>query len=70
MNIVIERSPSPVEAYADGGRRVALSDKLDKYEVLAYLNTHSTNLVIGRPKSGKSSLLQSMFKSKHALKGL
>lgn len=45
-----------------------LDDKLNKYEVLSYLNTHSTNLVIGRPKSGKSSLLQSLFTSKHALK--
>jgi hypothetical protein len=45
----------------------SLNDRLDKYEVLSYLNTHSTNLVIGRPKSGKSSLLQSLFKSKHAL---
>ena len=46
----------------------SLDDRLDKYEVLSYLNTHSTNLIIGRPKSGKSSLLQSFFKSKHALK--
>jgi GTP-binding protein EngB required for normal cell division len=68
MNIVIEPKPQPLEdtpMVVDG----SLSDKLDKYEVLAYLNTHSTNF-IGRPKSGKSSLLQSMFKSKHALKGL
>jgi hypothetical protein len=68
MNIVIEKKPQPPLKHTPMVVDGSLSDKLDKYEVLAYLNTHSTNLVIGRPKSGKSSLLQSMFKSKHALK--
>lgn len=68
MNIVIEKKPEPPLKHTPMTVDGALADKLDKYEVLSYLNTHSTNLVIGRPKSGKSSLIQSLFKSKHALK--
>lgn len=41
-----------------------LHDKLEKYEMISHLNKHSTNLLIGKPKSGKSSLLWSFFKSK------
>lgn len=41
-----------------------LSKKLDKYDMLSNLNCHSTNLFIGRPKSGKSSLIYSLFKGK------
>ena len=48
----------------DGG----INETLNKYEVLSYLNCHSTNLLIGKPRSGKSSLLYSLFNSKHALK--
>ena len=42
--------------------------KLDKYEILKFLNCHSTNLLIGKPRSGKTSLLYSLFKSKRLLK--
>ena len=45
-----------------------LDDKLDKYELIKFLNCHSTNLLIGKPRSGKTSLLYSLFKSKHLLK--
>lgn len=41
-----------------------LHEKLEKYEMTSHLNRHSTNLFIGKPKSGKSSLLWSFFKSK------
>lgn len=41
-----------------------LSKKLDKYDMLSNLNCHSTNLFIGRPKSGKSSLIYAFFKGK------
>ena len=34
-----------------------LDDKLDKYELMKFLNCHSTNLLIGKPRSGKTSLL-------------
>lgn len=45
-----------------------LHEKLDKYELTSYLNCHSTNLLIGRPKSGKTSLLHSLFSHKGLLR--
>ena len=33
--------------------------KLDKYEIMIFLNCHSTNLLIENPRSGKTSLLYS-----------
>lgn len=40
-----------------------LHNKLDEYELTKFMNCHSTNLFLGKPKSGKSHLLQSLFKS-------
>jgi hypothetical protein len=37
---------------------------LEKFELTKFLNVHSTNLLIGKPKSGKTSLLYSFFQSK------
>ena len=45
-----------------------LHDKLDKYDLTSFLNNHSTTLFIGRPKSGKTSLLYSFFKSREIFK--
>ena len=45
-----------------------LHEKLDNYELSKFLNSHSTNLFIGRPRSGKTSLLYSLFKSPELLK--
>jgi len=45
-----------------------LHKKLDKYELTKFLNVHSTNLLIGKPKSGKTSLLYSLFSNKNCLK--
>lgn len=39
-----------------------LHEKLDKYELTKFLNQHSTNLLIGKPKSGKTSLMYSLIK--------
>ena len=47
-----------------------LHKKLDKYELTAYMNQHSTNLLIGKPKSGKTSLLYSFFKSRELFYGV
>lgn len=46
-----------------------IHDKLNKYELTKFLNQHSTNLLLGRPRSGKTSLLYSLFKSNKILKG-
>lgn len=48
----------------DGG----IHDKLNKYELTSFLNQHSTNLLIGRPRSGKTSLLYSLFRSNKILR--
>ena len=45
-----------------------LDKKLDEYELTRFLNCHSTTLFIGKPRSGKTSLLYSLFKSKKLLK--
>jgi hypothetical protein len=45
-----------------------IHEKLNKFELTKFLNQHSTNLLIGRPRSGKTSLLYSLFKSNKILK--
>lgn len=45
-----------------------LHSKLDKYELTKFMNQHSTNLLIGKPRSGKTSLLYSLFQSNKMLK--
>ena len=45
-----------------------LNSKLNKYELTKFLNAHTTNLLIGKPRSGKTSLLYSLFQSSRCLK--
>jgi hypothetical protein len=45
-----------------------LHPKLDKFELTKFINCHSCNLVLGKPGSGKSSLLWSFFKSPQVLR--
>jgi hypothetical protein len=45
-----------------------LHKKLDKYVVTSFLNAHTTNLLIGRAGSGKTSLLHSLFEHTHLLR--
>ena len=45
-----------------------LHKKLDKFELTRFLNKHTTNLLIGRPGSGKTSLLFSLFENKEILR--
>lgn len=49
---------------------VKLHSKLDNYELTKFLNNHSTTMMIGRPKSGKTSLLYSFLKSKELLRNV
>ena len=64
MTFELKRNPAPelpaIKMKCDGG----LHKKLNKYEITSYMNKHATNLFIGRPGSGKTSLITSMFKSK------
>lgn len=45
-----------------------LHKKLDKYDLTSFLNTHTMTLLIGKPKSGKTSLLHSFFEHSHLLR--
>lgn len=45
-----------------------LSEKLNKYELTQFLNCHSMNLFVGKPRSGKTSLLHSFFESRSLLR--
>lgn len=45
-----------------------LDEKLNKYDLTSFLNCHSMTLLIGKPKSGKTSLLHSMFEHKGLLR--
>ena len=66
--ISIKKNTKPIFPQCGFLCDVKLDDKLDKYELTKFLNCHSTNLLIGKPRSGKTSLLYSLFKSKHLLK--
>ena len=48
----------------DGG----LHPKLDNYEILSHMNRHDFCIVTGAPGSGKSSLIQSFYKSPKVFK--
>lgn len=45
-----------------------LDPKLNKYDLTSFLNCHAMTLLIGKPKSGKTSLLHSMFEHKGLLR--
>jgi len=68
--ISIKSNPAPKLAVCkmlcDGG----LHPKLDDFDLTTFLNCHSTTLMIGRPKSGKTSLLYSFLKSKELLRNV
>lgn len=63
MSITVKKNEAPAlstcEMVCDGG----LHSKLNNFELTKFLNSHETNLMIGRPASGKTSLLYSFFKS-------
>lgn len=45
-----------------------LHEKLDKYDLMKFLNCHSNNLLCGKPAQGKTSLIYSWFKNSQLLK--
>jgi hypothetical protein len=45
-----------------------LANKLDKYDLTSFMNCHSMNLLIGKPRSGKTSLLHSLFEHRNMLR--
>lgn len=64
MSITIKKNIRPslpvCQMLCDGG----LDVKLSMYEVTKFMNQHATNLLIGKPRSGKTSMLYSLFKNK------
>lgn len=66
FELKINKAPDlkPVKMLCDNG----IHPKLNKYELTKFLNCHSTNLLIGKPGSGKTSLIGSFFNSKELLK--
>jgi Poxvirus A32 protein len=67
MNISIVKNVQPKLEIPVMRCDTRLSPKLDMYELTKMLNKHSTNLVIGKPGQGKSSLIYGLFKSKKLL---
>ena len=61
MKITILKNKKPKEEICEMVCDKPLSEHLDKYEITKFMNKHSINLIIGRPGSGKSSFLWSMF---------
>ena len=62
--ISIKNNPKPDLQHCEMNCDKGLHKKLNDYELSKFLNSHATNLLIGRPGSGKTSLLYSLFKSK------
>ena len=67
-SITIQENEKPELKTCEMNCDSGLHKKLDRYELSRFLNCHSTNLLIGRPGSGKTSLLYSLFKSKELFK--
>lgn len=61
MEIKKNKAPhlEPCKMNCDGG----IHKKLNEYDLTKFLNCHSTNMFVGAPGSGKTSLVVSLFKS-------
>ena len=60
--ITIKENEAPRLCKMETNCDLILHEKLNKYELTKFLNKHSTNLVVGRAGSGKSSFVYSLFK--------
>ena len=45
-----------------------LDQKLNLYDVTKFMNEYATNPFLGRPRSGKTPFLYSIFKQKYAVR--
>lgn len=61
MSIQIKQNTKPKLNVIEMQCDKPLNNILDRYEMTKFLNCHSTNLLIGKPRSGKTSLMVSMF---------
>lgn len=62
MKYSIVEHKKPTLQIAEMNCDSGLSPHLDNYELTKFLNRHSINLFLGKPGSGKTSLLYSLFK--------
>lgn len=60
----IQKNKAPKLKHCKMNCDSGLHQKLDNYELSKFMNCHATNLFIGKPGSGKTSLVVSLFKSK------
>ena len=60
----IQKNKAPKLKHCKMNCDSGLHPKLDNYEISKFMNCHATNLFIGKPGSGKTSLVVSLFKSK------
>ena len=60
----IKRNKKPSLPICNMNCDMKLHPKLDEYDLTKFMNCHATNLIIGKPVSGKTNLLYSLFKSK------
>lgn len=66
--IRIKENPRPNLPKCEMVCDTMLHKKLDKYDLTHFLNTHTMSLFIGRPRSGKTSLVHSLFEHSHLLR--
>jgi DNA repair exonuclease SbcCD ATPase subunit len=61
--IKLKINEKPILKHCEMNCDKPLHKKLDEYDLTKFLNKHSTSVFIGRPGSGKSSILNSLFSS-------
>lgn len=70
MSILLKQNNKPEMEVCEMLCDTPLKERLNKYEMISYLNCNQSTLIIGRPQSGKTSFLYSLFKSKKLLRGV
>lgn len=66
--IKIKENPKPTLPHTNMVCDTMLHSKLNKYDLTSFMNCHSVNLLIGRSRSGKTSLLHSLFEHRGLLR--
>ena len=68
IQIHLKKNKKPLLPLCNFSCDTKLHPKLDEYDLTKFMNCHSVNLIIGKPGSGKTNLLFSLFKSNKLLK--